>query len=437
MNRRKFAATLPVAVIGAIACGDGTTDPVEVPVSPPPPIPPPLEFSTAEGRALGVVASLMKSAERNAATARWPSFENNRALYPQDLYDGQAGTLTFLAEAYRYRNDPALKQLMEDGARSLRSTPGGSSRGLFDGNAGKAWAFLSIHQALGAASSEWLQAAVDLAPSIAAAPGGLIGDIINGAAGQGLFLLQLHEATGDSRWIDGARRMGDAMLDRAVTSGGGIKIPSFNDPSGVPVCYTGLAHGSAGAGYFLSRLARQLPGNQRARYSEGAESIARWLDGLAQDDGKKVYWYRREPDQMDARQVTWCHGPPGIGLFYLELYRLTKQDAHIEMARKCAATVDANASPFGNACQCHGMSGNAQLSLAIYRETGESPYLDAARRFGDTAWERRIIPNTYPAWPSGDGANVDRPGLMTGTSGIGWFYLQLATEGRLAGPVTT
>ena len=436
MNRRRFAATLPAAVLSAAACSEGPLDRVGFATPPPLPASPPMDFTTAEGRALGVVASLMKSAEQNAGLARWSIADNNHRLYPHDLYDGQAGTLTFLAEAYRYRNDPTLKKLIEDGARSLRSTGSVSARGLFDGNAGKAWAFLSIHQALGAPSSEWLQAALDLAPAIAAAPGGLIGDIINGAAGQGLFLLELHRATGDSRWIDGARRMGDAMLDRAVTSGGGIKIPSFTDPSGVPVCYTGLAHGSAGAGYFLSKLARQLPEDQRARYSDGAESIAAWLDGLAQHEAARVYWYRREPDQMNARQVTWCHGPPGIGLFYLELYRLRGRESHLETAKKCAATVAADTPALLNACQCHGQSGNAQLSLAIYRETNEPAYLDAARTFGERVWNRRIA-GSYPAWGSGDGANVDRPGLMTGTSGVGWFYLQLATDGRLAGPVTT
>ena len=75
-----------------------------------------------------------------------------------------------------------------------------------------------------------------------------------------------------------------------------------------------MAHGGAGAGSFLCRLAAALPQDGRGPYLEGAGAIARWLDGLARRQGEGVNWYRREPDQTGQQQVQWCHGAPGIAL---------------------------------------------------------------------------------------------------------------------------
>jgi lantibiotic modifying enzyme len=248
----------------------------------------------------------------------------------------------------------------------------------------------------------------------------------------------MHHVTGEQRWLDSARRACRHHAAARGASGGGIKIPSFADPAGVPVCYTGLSHGSAGAGYFLCRLAQALPAAQHgAPYAEAANAIATWLDGLAvgRVDGG-VQWYRREPDQVTQFQATWCHGPPGIGIFYAELHRISGSAAHLDMAARCALTTEAGAAAFVNASQCHGLAGNAQLLLKLFRSTGDPAWLQRARRFGELAWSRRIVPSHYPAWRAGDGTGVDNPGLMTGTSGVGWFYLQLAGDGTLPMPVT-
>jgi lantibiotic modifying enzyme len=429
MDRRTFARTLPVAALGALACGRGDE------ITAPPPWSPPPDYASDADRAYGVVAGLLQSAQPDTAGIRWPVFSSVGRTYPTDLYAGQAGILAFLAEAYRARPDEALGRALRDGGRSLRAAPAGAGRGLFDGNAGRAWALLSLHEGLRDGSDEWLNAALALAPGIASGSTGLPGDIINGPPGQGLLLLRLHTNTGDARWLDAARSLADTMLLRAVNSGDGIKIPSFNDPSGVPVCYTGMAHGSAGAAYFLCRLAQALPDGDRAAYVAGAEGIARWLDGLVQRQEDRVYWYRREPDQMQQNQVTWCHGPPGIGIFYAELHRITRRPAHLAMAEACAATVEHEIRNLGNGCQCHGSAGNAQLLLKLFRETGSNVWLEKSRQFGELTWQRRVG-GQFPAWVAGDGTGAPNPGLMTGNAGVAWLYLQLATGGALPMPVT-
>jgi hypothetical protein len=55
--------------------------------------------------------------------------------------------------------------------------------------------------------------------------------------------------------------------------------------------------------------------------------------------------------------------------------------------------------------------------------------------FEQRVWARRDLNALHPAWLLGDSNNANNPGLMTGTAGVGWFYLQLATEGRVPGPI--
>jgi lantibiotic modifying enzyme len=439
MDRRAFTVKLSAIGLGLAGCG-GPPDLVVSPQTPPvPPTQPPdapTSFATPAERGFGVVAGLVKAAEAASGGVRWGVLNEGARSYPTDLYAGQAGVLAFLAEAHRIRPDDHLRGVIEQGGAWLQAQPRQASNSLFEGNAGRAWAFLSLHELFGATSSRWLDAALELAPGVASSRSGLPCDLINGPAGQGLFLLRLHSVTGDLRWLSAARDIGTFMLGHGVRSGGGTKFPSAKLSTGETMFYPGLAHGTAGAGFYLARLAQALPVGERQAFADGAEAAATWLDGLARRAGTGVNWYRREPDQTSQEQAQWCHGAPGIGLFYAELYRLTKDPRHLAMAEGCAATVDGAGRAHGLACQCHGVAGNAELYFKLFRETGEPMWLEKARSFSDVVWARRIRSAEHPAWPSGDGNNVDNPGLMTGTAGVGWFYLQLAVEGTLHGPVT-
>jgi lantibiotic biosynthesis protein len=439
MDRRTFVRTLPALGLALTGCRElvGPYDALVPgrPGVPRPPLPPG-SYVTPLDRAFGVVAGLLDTAEPVANGVRWPVLGSGGNAYPTDLYAGSAGVIAFLAEAYRLRPNPVLRDVLERAGGALRAAPPASGRGLFDGAAGRAWAYLSLHEALGgAAASTWLESALALAPGIGAAPGGLIGDVINGTPGQGLFLLRLHAATANPRWLADARRLADLMLARAVPAEGGVKYPSFVLPDGRTVFYTGMAHGAAGAGYFLCRLAAALPPAERAAYREGARAVGRWLAATARPNAAGgVNWLRREPDQIDQEQVQWCHGAPGIGLFFAELRRATGDPADLAMAERCAVTVETYGGNHALTCLCHGVAGNAALFLELYRITGDGVWLARARAFETTVWARRMTELPYPAWRSGDGQSVNNPGLLTGTAGVGWFYLQLATYGAIGFP---
>jgi lantibiotic modifying enzyme len=288
--------------------------------------------------------------------------------------------------------------------------------------------YLDLYDAT--ADARWLQLAVALAPTIAAATQMPPGDIIGGLPGQGLLLLRLHATTGDTRWLHAAHALGDVMLSKAVPAGGGIKFPAFNLTDGRTVFYTGMGHGAAGAGYFLARLGEAL-GEGGVPYIQGAARVARWLIDLSVPRGAGINVYRREPDQMEMYQVQWCHGSPGIGIFFAELYRVTNDSDYLALAKKCATVVDDEAATERRIAQCHGLSGNGQLFLKLHRITGDAAWLEKAIAFGDTIWAQRVRNGEHPLWRT-TASGASNPGIMTGMAGIGWYYLALSRPDTLA-----
>ena len=444
MDRRTFARSLGALGIGLVACGEGGTELVgppgppltPAPPPPPPPPPPPVpSYTTDLERARGVAAGLRAAAEPSGDGVRWPVLQGGAPTFNTDLYTGQSGSLVYLAEVVKAHPDADLQQTLEDGGRWLVRQPRLPSEALFEGNAGRAWSLLSIHEVSGGTDSRWIDAALAMAPAIAASRQGLTGDIINGPAGQALFLLELYRVTQDTRWLVAAREIGDWMLSRAVASGGGIKFPAHQLTPSATVFYTGLAHGAAGAGYVLLRIARSLDNASRVKYIDGALAAARWLQSLAISYKGGLNWYRREPDQMDVHQMQWCHGSPGIGIFFAELYDVTGDATNLDMAVRCADVVEVEGSKHPSSSQCHGVAGNAELFLKLYNVTNNDRWLTLARNFAEVAWTRRISGTVYPEWLSGDSESVHQPGLMTGSAGVGWLFLQLSRNGKLGGPI--
>lgn len=421
-----FAA--PLLVLSLTCGGGGGTTSTEAPPSPIPPS----DFSTPLGRAKGVAQDLLSRAVTDGAGTRWSiSLDGRNSAQLPDLYEGTAGILLFLADLYRQAPTPALRSALERGGAWLRTHPSSYGMGLYEGNAGLGWCYLTLASALG--DPAWLDAARQVGDQVRLDPGDGVGDLISGLPGHGLFLLRLHQATGEPRWLDAARAKGDAILAGAVAEAGGWKWKAPGLPG--DYYYVGMAHGSAGAGFFLSRLSTAL-GSSGNTYLEGAKGAARWLLAVQGSLGGDLDWYNRQPDRLDSFQVQWCHGAPGIGLFFIELHRSSGDPALLELAKRCAKTAeDLTATAVGWDCRCHGYAGNADLFLKLYRVTGDTAWLDKARGFGERVWARRL-PTALPGWIAGDGTNTNNPSFMTGSSGVGQFFLELADPDHVVPPIT-
>jgi len=114
--------------------------------------------------------------------------------------------------------------------------------------------------------------------------------------------------------------------------------------------------------------------------------------------------------------MQWCHGPPGIGLFFLALHSLTGATEDLEWAE---ATGE-----------------NAALFLALHRRTGAAVWRERAEAFAQSTWVSRTPVEGRPRWPSVDGTNSFNPGLMTGSAGVGHLFLQLAHPDTVRMPLT-
>lgn len=440
---QRFA--LATALLLPFACGGGNSgDPPSSPTasptpSPTPAWPPPPSFETSLDKAKGIATELGFMAIHAGDQAHWNVYDGDMPLERESLYDGTAGVVMFLAKLQKEAPDPGRSDLLQQAGAWLVNQPTTLfSQGIYAGLAGRGMAFLALHDALG--DSTWLDAALQIGSSIKDKTGGPPSDLFEGPSGRGVFFLELFHATGNTVWLNSARARGDEVLAAAVPSGNGLKIP-YGTMEGVTgtVFYVGLSHGSAGAGYFLCRLATALGDPAGATYLACAQGIARWLDGLKQVSQGTANWYRREPDQTTMIQSTWCHGAPGIGHFYLALWKAGGDPTHLATTMECGETVWQNREIDGYngfTCLCHGRGGNTELLLSLYRATGDQTWLDRAQDAGTRVWIQRWQSPAWPAWTAGDGSNQNNPGLMTGLAGDGMLFLQLSAPGRIPMPIT-
>jgi len=423
---------LCLAACGGNGSGSPSPSQASSPAWPPAPV-----FGTDLEKAQGVGTELGFLALREAGRAHW-RIEDGDPPDREALYDGTGGILLYLAELQKVAPDPERALLLAEGGRWLTGRPSsGVSAGLYSGLAGRGMVFLALHEVLGDPS--WLEHARAMGALVQAATGECRSDLFEGPPGFGILFLELYAVTGESRWRDAARDQGDAVLAAAIPSGEGIKIP-YAQYQGMQLIYPGLSHGNAGAGYFLCRLAKALGIEDEGKpYLDGALAISRWLDGIRQTTEGRVDWYRREPDQMDQLQRTWCHGTPGIGHFYAALWQLSEDPAHLGTARSCGDTVWAHVTEADGfhsfACLCHGQAGNAELFLILYRATQDEAWLNRARSVGNRVWDMRRG-SGWPDWLPGNGSQANMPGLMTGMAGVGLYFLQLHAPDRVRMPIS-
>jgi lantibiotic modifying enzyme len=397
-------------------------------------------------RAAQVAGVLLARAEKAPGGGwRWPVVgEDGRTDYPLAAYEGQAGVLLFLAELHRAAPQPLLAQALAEGGKALEASLAAQrslDTGLYSGWAGVGATALALDAALGDAS--WREQARQAGARVEPAQDFML-DVISGAAGQGLFLLALHARTGEARWLTAARAHGDWLLRQGVAADGGTAVGGTAWPMAVrsELVYTGLSHGTAGVGYFLAHLARAVGAAagdgagaegaaEAARpYREGAEAAARHLRAVARQTDGQVAWHRRAPDQLDREQDQWCHGPAGIGHFFLALHALTRAEEDLAWARKSGEATAAHGARLG-ACLCHGNPGNAALFLALHRATGEPLWRARAEAFAAATWSGRTPGRDgLPSWPSVDGSptGAHNPGLLVGGAGVGHLLLRLDRE---------
>jgi lantibiotic modifying enzyme len=259
-------------------------------------------------------------------------------------------------------------------------------------------------------------------------------DIVGGAAGAIAALLALARARGTAgAALDAARLCGEHLLARGIASQTGI---DWRTRIGGDEPQTGFSHGAAGIGWalcelgaatgesrFLDAARRTFDGERRLFWPE----LRRWLGDEEDRGGRPTMHTGGEPPIERTVAMAWCYGAPGVGLSRLRAgARLDDPALREEAAMAARLTADRG---FGqNHCLCHGDLGNLDVLLQAAQAPGApAGLMDEVRR--RTAMVLGSIERD--GWRCGTRAGVLSPGLMNGLAGLGIGLLRLAEPARV------
>ena len=347
------------------------------------------------------------------------------------LYSGAAGELLFHLEFHRRTGDAAaLRDAEKLGRTLLAALDTTTDAGLYSGLGGMGFALRELaNSSPDPAWSEGARKAVQRIASLAQPRGAgvewtEVTDIISGSAGIGLFLLSAQETAL-------AVKAGDRLLELATAAEQGSMWkmnPKF------PRIMPNFSHGTAGVAYFLARLYEET---KDRKYLTAAESGARHLLAIADQQGESCRIHHHTPGGEDLYYLGWCHGPTGTARLFFQLYKVTGGRQWMEAVRRSANALLASGIPekrtpgfWNNVGQCCGDAGAAEFALSLYRETKERRYLDFAQRLTAHVLESATADGAGLKWVHAENRVSPKDvkaqtGYMQGAAGIGMWLLRL------------
>jgi type 2 lantibiotic biosynthesis protein LanM len=259
-------------------------------------------------------------------------------------------------------------------------------------------------------------------------------DIVDGAAGALLALLALHRVSGDHRLLDAARACGDYLVNARIEHAAGWTWPPASP--GDSRRLVGFAHGAAGIGAALARLAETTGAESYRRAAERAFAfVAR---NFTESDAN---WPVAEADADDIsttiiRMSAWCHGAPGIALA-LRLAgpcaRPEPGDAISTTMRQAAMAIERipEWAPNQTDHVCCGHLGRVDVLLTAGPALGSADAVSRARTIASRVLARARRKQHFRLSAPGFEYRVFDPGFFKGLSGIGYGLLRLANPERL------
>ena len=371
-------------------------------------------------------------AELVSAGRRWPTTNfSGETEHSPEIFSGAAGILLFLADLGKATGDHKYANLARDGARwvdevmQARHSGFGPFKGLYSGFSGHGIAMMHVGRSK--SNDRLLARAAERADALLESKYGGY-ELMYGATGIGIFLLRCYQEFSDERYLAEALRAGTYVLEHAEIEGEARKWPIKLGK--VESYQMGMAHGAAAIGYFLAELFRF---SSDERFRNGALGVARWLQSSAVETVHGAGW-PRFPDDDEPPRFQWCHGSPGIGLFFARTYEITGDKLCKEWARRCGDSTYSAGDIRRNPSQCHGLAGNGELLIELARITGDERWQNKAREFGYLAAEYGDGDPPNRRWRSDEPGEYS-PDFMLGASGIGHFFLRLARPDQFFMPL--
>lgn len=398
---------------------------------------------------------LLSTAERSADGWCWPVQPGATSEVDPGLGWGTAAPTLFFVEAFRTTGDERWLKAAQEGRRWMSShldstlDAWSDSRlvagcGLFTGVGG--WV-LVLDVLAEVAGDEQARTLAGRVLEVIAASAVSVGDgvhwhdlteILWGTAGIGCLMLSL-----------GSEYLGPAALELAVGSGDWLLAQAEEAPAGIRWSlgagyeashpgnrrrFPNFAHGAAGIGFFLARLA-EVSGERR--FLDASLAATEWIMTTVSTEDGTCAAFHHEPDGTDLFTLGWCHGPPGLGWLFRQLELTTGAAQWRGWLRRAARADRISGIPeqkfpgyWDNVARCCGSAGVAEFFLDLHRLEGDPDDLAFAGTLVDDLLERAISDSAGMRWSNYEhrAAEPNLPPETTylqGAPGIGSTLLRL------------
>jgi len=399
---------------------------------------------------------LLSTAERTADGWCWPAQPGFSPEVDPSLGWGTAGPTLFFVEAFRTTGDERWLIAAQQGRRWMSAhmdatldawdRPGLSTGGcgLYTGIGG--WAVV-LHELADAAGDEEARTLVERVLETIAARATVVDsgvhwhdltEIMWGTAGVGCLMLTLGSEYLGPPAIELAVGSGDWLLGQAEEAPTGIRWslgPAYTADYPTRLeRYPNFAHGAAGIGFFLARLA-QVSGQRR--FLDAGLDATKWILSTARTDDDTCAAFHHDPDGTELFTLGWCHGPPGLGWLFRQLELTTDSAEWRGWLRRAARTDRTSGIPqrkepgfWDNVARCCGSASVAEFFLDLHRLEAGADDLDFAVTLVDDLLERAISDESGMRWSNYE-HRADQPDLppettyLQGAPGIGSTLLRL------------
>ena len=375
----------------------------------------------AQEGADSVFEYINRTAEMTPEGVRWKTLGmQDDYYYDISVYNGVAGISLFLSDFFRVTGTAKARDLAlgaNQWCTANEHTVIGKRRGLCDGWTGIGMAWLHAYTAIN--ESSLLTEAYTAADRLIQMDAGPATEFLIGAAGEGIFLIRLWEATRKDAYLEGALKQAQWLESVAKRNEFGVHWPLIvNDATHEP--FLGFVHGPAGIGHFFLLL---YEATGEPRWSDLCRKIADMLLKRAVPDRGGLNW-PQFVHESEATRCQWCHGSPGVGLFFTKAYAVLEEEAYLETAKAAGETTYAYGDVRANPSQCHGLAGNAELFIELAKITGDKTWSERAFEFAQKAfsYEKRVPEG--PIWLASE-SRYGSPDFLTGAAGVGHFFLRL------------
>ncbi|WP_276979167.1 lanthionine synthetase LanC family protein [Flavobacterium filum] len=285
--------------------------------------------------------------------------------------------------------------------------------GLFVGESGKVLATISSLLSLGKFNEDLIKPNIEYIKSNLP----LNNDLFNGKSGVGLLFIILHILTKDKKHLETAIDISNKIINSSTM----IENNMYWKDSQTQKHFLGFAHGISGIGYFLTLLYKFTSDEKLLKT---IYNIADTLINNSMDYSKhsKLINWPNEPGENISNNY-WCNGTSGISHFYLELYKVTKDEKFLSILNFCSNTI-IKSSSFMNPTMCHGLAGNLNFLINYYQITKDKKLKSEIFRLSEVLKMSGVISDNYFLFPS-ESPYILTPDFWVGFTGTAYVFQRL------------